>query len=182
VIEDEARRMGALVSELLELSRLESGSMKLELSEFHMEELVNAVVAKYSLAAEERSIALDIQKTGEEANVWADRDKIQRALVNYLDNAFKNVDTGGKVSVRLIQSGAAVRVEVENTGSNIPENELDMIWNQFYKLDKSRSRSLGGSGLGLSIVKEIASLHNGNCGAYNTESGVVFWLEIPSGS
>lgn len=180
VIEDEARRMGALVNELLELSRLESGSMKLELAEFSIEELVYTVAAKYSLAAEERSIALDIQKIGEAVNVCADRDKIQRALVNYLDNAFKNVDTGGKVSVRLIQSGAAVRIEVENTGSNIPEKELDMIWNQFYKLDKSRSRSLGGSGLGLSIVKEIASLHNGTCGAYNTESGVVFWLEIPN--
>ncbi|AHM57389.1 sensor histidine kinase ResE [Peptoclostridium acidaminophilum DSM 3953] len=179
VIEDEARRMGALVNELLELSRLESGSMKLQLLDFSMKELVNAVAAKYSLAAEERGIALDIQKTGAETSVYADREKIERAIVNYLDNAFKNVDTGGEISVRLIQSEASVRLEVENSGSRIPEKELELIWHQFYKLDKSRSRSLGGSGLGLSIVKEIVSLHNGNCGAYNTENGVVFWLEIP---
>lgn len=182
VIEDEARRMGALVNELLELSRLESGSMKLELSRFGLEELVQAVAAKYTLMAEERGVELEIQNPDSVIELDADREKIERVLVNYLDNAFKNVDSGGKIALRLLQYDKGVRLEVENTGSSIPEKELDMIWNQFYKLDKSRSRSLGGSGLGLSIVKEIASLHKGTCGAYNSETGVVFWLEIPSGA
>ena len=71
-----------------------------------------------------------------------------------------------------------VRINVYNSGSHIPESEIENIWNSFYRVDKARTRDGGSKGLGLSIVKAIAAAHNQECGVFNTENGVVFWIEI----
>ncbi len=181
VIRDEAGRMGGLVNELLELSRLESGKADMKMSEFDMKELAEEISKKHALVAGEKNVEIEVNTTGEHFGVFADKGKIQRALLNYIQNAIKNVTENGRIEILVEGKGESVRVGVYNFGSSIPEDETDMIWNSFYKLDKARSRSAGGSGLGLSIVREISSLHSGSCGVVNRDLGVEFWIEIPRG-
>ena len=179
VIQDEAERMGSLVDELLELSRLESGKAEVKMSEFDMSGLAVEIAKKHSLMAGEKDVDIKTDIKGEDFVVVADRGKMERALLNYIQNAIKNVQEAGEIEVIVEEKGGTVRVGVYNSGSSIPEEERELIWNSFYKLDKARSRSEGGSGLGLSIVREIINIHSGSCGVLNRDEGVEFWLEIP---
>jgi len=89
-----------------------------------------------------------------------------------------HVDGPRIIEVKFIQMGEVVRVAVFNTGTPIPEEDLENIWIKFYKVDKARTREYGGSGIGLSIVKAIMDSHNRKCGAINHENGVEFWFEL----
>ena len=117
--------------------------------------------------------------------VWADQFKIEEVITNYISNAINHVESlGGEKAYIKIWLGKAglndkkVRIHVFNTGKHIPENDMDKIWDKFYKVDKARTREYGGSGVGLSIVKAIMNSHNQKCGADNVENGVDFWFEL----
>ncbi|KDR96241.1 Signal transduction histidine kinase [Peptoclostridium litorale DSM 5388] len=179
VIQDESGRMGSLVNELLELSRLESGKAEMKMSEFDMVEIAVEISKKHSLMAGGKNVEIKTDIKGEDFVVFADRGKIERAILNYIQNAIKNVREGGEIEAAVEEKEEAVRFGVYNSGSSIPEDEIDMIWSSFYKLDKARSRSKGGSGLGLSIVREIINIHSGSYGVFNRDEGVEFWFEIP---
>ena len=179
VIEDEARHMTRLVGDLLSVSRIEAGAVLPEREVFSIDELVCECLARLSSAAEANGLTLEAHPIG--ADVYADRDMIERALLNYLFNAIDHTSTGGKVCLSgQVLDDERARVFVFNSGARIEEEELPRIWQSFYKLDRARTRALGGTGIGLSIVKAIMEAHQCEYGAFNdeSESGVVFWLEL----
>ncbi|NLT57561.1 MAG: HAMP domain-containing protein [Clostridiales bacterium] len=177
VIEEEARHMSNLVGDLLSVSRIEAGATRVDREAFRLEELVEETVARIRPMAQERRIKMDI--TPPEQTVYADRDMMRQALDNYLSNAYDHTPGGGVIRLSGELVGPYVRVLVFNSGSHIDEQEMPNIWQSFYKLDKARTRSLGGTGIGLSIVKAVMEAHHCDYGVYNTTEGVVFWCDIP---
>mgnify|MGYP002869721306 CR=1 FL=1 len=111
--------------------------------------------------------------------VLGDMFRIEQVVTNYLNNAIKNIDGERKINISIEEKeNHIVRVNVENTGKNISEEDLSRIWVRFYKVDNSRTRSAGGSGIGLSLVRAIMTQHGNEYGVNNTEDGVNFWFEL----
>ncbi|MCM8712060.1 HAMP domain-containing histidine kinase [Clostridium sp. SYSU_GA19001] len=178
VIIDEAEKMGNLVSDMLDLSYLESGSFKLTRQEFNLTELIEQTLRKYDTLINEKGAAFKINLI-EEIKVFADWNRLEQVLTNFITNAIRHVNEGGTIYISAVDIKDTVSIEVENTGSSISEEELSRIWDKFYKIDKSRNRKLGGTGIGLSIVKNILVHHGYPYGVKNTEKGVKFYFKVP---
>jgi signal transduction histidine kinase len=157
---------------------LESGNFKLNKEEFDIVELINLTARKYEAIAAEKNAQIKLKLTDAFA-LYGDYNRIEQVLTNFITNAIRHVNEDGIVEVRMLEETTAVVVEVENTGSHISEEEAGKIWDKFYKVDKSRNRKLGGTGIGLSIVKNILTLHGFPFGAENTLTGVKFYFRIP---
>lgn len=99
-------------------------------------------------------------------------------MTNYLSNAINHCEGEKRIRIFYTQKENLLRVSVFNTGKPIPEEDIDQIWDKFYKVDKARTREYGGSGIGLSIVKAIMDAHGQQCGVINREDGVEFWMEL----
>lgn len=177
VILDETRKMSNLVKDMLDLSQLESGNFKLIKEEFFIDELIKSVVRKFSTIFEEKNINIDINLINN-IKVNADWTRIEQVITNYITNAIRHCKDKGKIIVNMREEGENIFVEMENDGSSISEDEMVKIWDNFYKIDKSRNRSLGGTGIGLAIVKNIIMLHNGTYGVCNTDCGVKFYFSL----
>ncbi|MCJ7689830.1 MAG: cell wall metabolism sensor histidine kinase WalK, partial [Clostridiaceae bacterium] len=177
VIMDESKKMNNLVSDMLNLSQLESGNFKLVKEDFFLHELIQPFTKKYSALLNEKNITLKLNLI-QNIKVNADWNRIEQVLTNYMTNAIRHINNGGCIAVRMIEKEDTITVSVENTGSKIETTEIMKIWDNFYKIDKSRTRKLGGTGLGLSIVKNIMLLHGGSCGVENTEMGVEFYFVL----
>jgi len=175
VIMDESRKMNSLVSDMLDLSQLESGNFKLTKEEFTLHELVKSVTKKFTSLLNEKQIKLGLNLI-EDIKVNADWNRIEQVITNYMTNAIRHTQEGGSITVAMKNIDDTICVEVENSGNKIDVSEISKIWDNFYKIDKSRTRKLGGTGLGLSIVKNIILLHGGSCGVENTEMGVKFYF------
>jgi signal transduction histidine kinase len=178
VIIDEARKMGHLVTDMLDLSQLESGNFKLILEEFNLKELIIFTLKKYETLITEKLARIETSLI-DNVRVNADWGRMEQVFTNFITNALRHVNENGTISVSMIDKGEYISVEVENTGSHMPEEEMDKIWDKFYKLDKSRNRKLGGTGIGLSIVKNILTLHGYSYGVCNTVDGVKFYFDVP---
>ncbi len=182
VILDETNKMDRLVKQLLELMKLEYGKREFEDKKFNMVELEKEVVRKSQVILEEKQISVKF-KTCEEINVLADEFYIEQVISNYITNAIKHVkEVNGKKYI-LIENIVnieknKVRVKVFNTGEAIADEDLARIWNRFYKVDSSRNRAEGGTGIGLSFVKAIMSHYGNVYGVINQENGVEFYLEL----
>jgi signal transduction histidine kinase len=133
----------------------------------------------YTLSFAEHSVISKLQIPDENIIADVDSHQLEKAISNLIDNALKNIDSPNNLSLKLSLSKNFIHISVFNTGSRIPESELNKIWDSFHKLDSSRSRSNGGHGLGLAIVKNIINLHGGNSFCENTDSGVVFTVTLP---
>ena len=177
VIVDEAQKMNNMVKKLLSLNEIEFGNAKLELSRFDIVELVRSVVASVEVLAKQKEASL-VFNVVDPIYVWADEYSIEEVITNYLSNALNHVDGPRIIDISFKQNGDRTRVSIFNSGSNIPEDDIDHIWDKFYKVDKARTREYGGSGIGLSIVKAIMEAHNEAYGAENHSSGVEFWFEV----
>ena len=181
VIMDEANKMDTLVKRLLELMKLEYGKMEFNNKEFNVVELIKEEVRKCKIILEEKNVKLEIV-SDDIVNVNADDFYISQIIVNYLTNAVKNVkDVNGKKEIRIEVKRSPnnkIRITVFNTGDNIKEDDLDRIWNRFYKVDESRNRDNGGTGIGLSIVKAIMNNYNNSFGVENKPNGVEFYFEL----
>lgn len=178
IIMDEAQKMGRLVSDMLDLSQLESGNFKLSREEFILTELVRFSLKKFETLIEEKQASLSTSLL-EDVPVYADWNRLDQVMTNFITNALRHVSPGGSITVRMVEKERHISLEVENTGAPIPEDERAKIWDKFYKVDKSGSRKLGGTGVGLSIVKNILSLHEYPFGVENTASGVMFYFLVP---
>lgn len=177
VIIDEAGKMNAMVKKLLTLNHLEFGTTPVELARFDLTELIQAVLNSTEILAKQKQVTVHFEQT-EPLYVWADEYMIEEVLTNYISNAFHHVSGANIIEVKVIPQGDHVRVAVFNTGSPIPEEELEKVWIKFYKVDKARTREYGGSGIGLSIVQAIMKAHNQAYGVKNHPSGVEFWFEL----
>lgn len=178
IIHDEAERVQALVDDLLFLSEIESGQVPLQQDEVDLSALTARSVRRFSARFEERGISLAVESaTGLMAR--GDAAKLERILDNLLDNALKYSPPGGQVAVR-VTGGDPLTVTIFNSGSFIPAEELPRIFDRFYRLDRARSGQQRGSGLGLSIARELAELHGGTLDAESGATGNTFRLRLPA--
>jgi two-component system phosphate regulon sensor histidine kinase PhoR len=161
-IRKQAERLTAQVADLMALSRLESGETDEGREALDLREVAQAACGALATSAETRGIQLSMELPERPAIVMGERESLEQALRNLLDNAVKYTPAGGRVSLRLWQESGQVMAEVADTGIGIEPQHLNRIFERFYRVDKARSRELGGTGLGLAIVKHAAQAHGGD--------------------
>ncbi|MEX2335635.1 MAG: ATP-binding protein [Fulvivirga sp.] len=151
-----------LVQDLLTLSQIETGEIKMHFETFDIKPLVEDVFDQFENKAEKKHIKLKLAKgTPDQVMVLADWQRINQVLVNLIGNAIKYSDKkGGKVTVRFNIDNSYVTTTIKDSGEGIPPEDVNRIFERFYRVDKSRSREKGGTGLGLAIVKHIMEGHN----------------------
>lgn len=173
------RRVSRLVHNLLEISRLEQQDSFNE-TDVQLDDTLASLLEEFEELLAERNIAVNLHC--ENISIRADREKIARVVINLLDNAIKyNLRTGGRIDITLKKQREWAVIEMSNTGKIIPEDSLQYVFNQFYRVEKSRSSEYGGSGLGLTIVKHIVELHKGRITVHNSSAGrVVFTVYLPA--
>jgi two-component system phosphate regulon sensor histidine kinase PhoR len=148
-----------LLNDLIDISMIESGEMRMSYRYFKINDLINQVVQENKKVAEDKGLTLAYIPAREDLEVFGDKEKLRQVLVNLIHNAIKYTEKG-KVELFVEEENKFARVNVKDTGMGIPEEHLDRIFERFFRVDKARSRSLGGTGLGLAIVKHIIEAHN----------------------
>lgn len=177
VITDESDKMASMVNSLLDLSRLESGKATLHFELLTLEGLVQEVFQPLDRLAEKGNVCLSLALAP--CLVRGDREQLTRLISNLASNALRHCTPGGEVSVSLAPKGGQALLQVENDGEHISPDVLPRLFEPFYKADAARERSKGGTGLGLTLVQEIATRHGGSCGVANRPTGVRFWCSLP---
>lgn len=177
VIMDEADKMNIMVKKLLNLNELEFGNNQVSFERFDLVELIRSVLGSTEILFKQKEITLIFDQS-ESVYVWADEYMVEQVVTNYISNAINHVNEQKVIEIKLIPRVGKVRVAVLNTGDNIPEEDIEKIWDKFYKVDKARTREYGGSGIGLSIVKAIMNSLNQEFGVINRSVGVEFWFEL----
>lgn len=180
VILDETNKMDKLVKQLLELMKLEYGKREFDNEKFNINELINEVLRKCSVMINEKNIKVYFENK-EPIYVYADEFYMDQIITNYLTNAIKHaeeVEKETKIEIKVEKVGNKIRVSVFNTGENIPEEDLQRIWGRFYKIDSSRNRQDGGSGIGLALVKAIMNNYQNEYGVKNKKNGVEFYFDM----
>lgn len=153
-------RLQIIIHDLETISRLESGEMLLEMQSFDIKELAKEVFEEIEIKAAERNITLDFKEGASQAfRVKADREKIRQVLINLVHNSVKYGVPNGRTKIAFYDMDKHVLIEVADNGIGIPRQHLTHVFDRFYRVDKSRSRAQGGSGLGLSIVKHTIEAH-----------------------
>ena len=148
-----------LLNDLIDISMIESGEMRMSYRYFKINELIRQVVQENKKVAEDKNLELNFIPARDDLDVFGDKEKLKQVLVNLIHNAIKYTEKG-KVEILVEEENKHAKVIVRDTGIGIPENYLDRIFERFFRIDKARSRSLGGTGLGLAIVKHIIEAHN----------------------
>ena len=180
VILDETNKMDKLVKQLLELMKLEYGKREFDNEKFNINELINEVLRKCSVMINEKNIKVYFENK-EPIYVYSDEFYMDQIITNYLTNAIKHaeeVEKETKIEIKVEKVSNKIRVSVFNTGENIPEEDLQRIWGRFYKLDSSRNRQDGGSGIGLALVKAIMNNYQNEYGVENKKNGVEFYFDM----
>ena len=154
VIMDEADKMNRMVKKLLTLNQLEFGGQKVVMERFDIVPVIKGVVQSAERLIEQKGVVLHMEEV-EPTFVWGDEFGVEDVFTNYFNNALNHVDDDRIIEVKVQKTEDKIRVSVFNTGQQIPEEDIDRIWDKFYKVDKARTREYGGSGIGLSIVKAI---------------------------
>lgn len=177
VIMDEANKMNQMVKNLLILNQLEFGAQELEFEHFDIVKMIQGVVASCEILIQQAEAAVDFI-ADEKVYVWADEFKTEQVIRNYLTNAIHHAENEKRIEIRVILKEKTVRVTMFNSGNPIPEEDLNKLWEKFYKVDKAHTREYGGNGIGLSIVKAIMDSFHQEYGVKNFENGVEFWFEL----
>ena len=182
VILDETNKMDKLVKQLLELMKLEYGKRQFNDKKFNIVEVEKEVVRKSKVMLEEKKVKIEFNLS-EEINVFADDFYIEQVISNYITNAIKHVkEIDGKKVISIVNEvnieKNKVRVKIFNTGENIAEEHINRIWNRFYKVDESRNRTDGGTGIGISFVKAIMNNYGNRYGVTNKDDGVEFYFDL----
>lgn len=154
-ISSEAKRMSKLVADLLILSKYDTAKIKVEKTEFDLGELVKYVFEGQLIEIQKKNLTSECYVTADVPPVFADKGGIERVVINILSNAIKYTEAGGNITVYVGFVYNDAYIKIKDTGRGIPENDLEKIFERFYRVDKARARETGGTGLGLSIAKEI---------------------------
>lgn len=178
VIIDEAKHLSDLVSDMLDLSKLQAGVMTLQYEEFSLTELVEEIFNRYVKLIQQDNY--DIHFVADKnVTVYADKIKIGQVIYNFINNAVNHCGTDKEVIVTQKIYGKKVRLEVTDHGEGISQDKLQYIWDRYYKVDKNHKRGVIGTGLGLSIVKKILDMHRSQYGVESQENlGSTFWFEL----
>jgi two-component system phosphate regulon sensor histidine kinase PhoR len=180
IIYADSDRLARLIEDILDLSKIESGKMKMVLKPCALKPIIEKVVSSLSKQIQEKAIQVSIQVVEDVPQVVADEVRMSQVFFNLVDNAVKYSEQEGRVDISVRVKGSSIVVEIKDTGIGIPEQDLSRVFERFYRVDKARSREQGGTGLGLSIVKHIMQAHKGEISVQSTlGQGSTFTLSIP---
>ena len=178
VIIDESNRMKALVNDVLDITKIKEGLLPLNTERFSLTEAIETELIRYNALREKEGFQIDFQYDGN-AVILADKTRITQVVYNLVNNAINYCGKDKRVVVKQTLTKHHVRISVTDTGEGIPPEQLPLIWDRYYKVDKTHKRASIGTGLGLSIVKEIVAGHAGSCGVQSTPGkGSTFWFEL----
>ena len=180
VILDEATKMDKLVKQLLELMKLEYGKNKFNNANFNIVELEKEIIRKSEVMIQKENIKVELDEKNA-IEVYADEFYIDQVLTNYLTNAIKycnEINKEKKIKITNYVYNGKVRISVFNSSTGLSDEEIVRIWNRFYKIDESRNRDNGGTGIGLSLVKAIMNNYGNEFGAKNVAGGIEFYFEL----
>jgi len=180
IIHNEAKRLNRLINDLFELSKLEDGQIRLEPETLNLVPVMERVLSNVSLNASQKSIDLHLRTPDSVIHVWGDEGRLEQILMNLLDNAIRYTDQGS-ITASIEPGPEQCRISIQDTGIGIPEAELPYLFDRLYRVEKSRSREHGGSGLGLSIVSKLVELHHGRIEVKSLYGqGACFILTLPN--
>jgi signal transduction histidine kinase len=175
-----ATHLNRLIQDLFELSMLDSRCVTPAFEQFLLAELIHDVVQEFELQAREAQVALEVNPPDESVSVYADISLIQRVLENLVGNALKYTPAGGKVSISVQRSAAAVGVSVADTGPGIAEDALPHIFDRIYRADQNDDQATDSMGLGLAITKRILELHSSEISVVSKDrQGTRFHFDLP---
>lgn len=175
---EETQRLTRLVNDLLDLSAIEAGQLKLKMEQLDINELIRLAVIKFQTRIKAKKLAVDVCLNEENLYVVGDRDRITQVLTNLLDNAVKYGKNGGNININTKTKGDKILVSIYNDGEGISEDDLTHIWDRFYKADKSRTSKVS-TGLGLPIVRSILTSLGEDIWVENKEGeGVTFTFSL----
>lgn len=177
----EADRLERLVSDLQELSRVEAGAFELHRRPLPIAPLIRQVASRLQPQFDEKEVELRLEPVPDLPPVLADEDRLSQVLLNLLGNALQYTSVGGTVVVQAVKEGSNILVTVQDSGIGIPAEHLPYLFTRFYRVDKSRSRAGGGSGIGLTIVKHLVEAHGGRVWAESNGvgQGSTFGFALP---
>jgi two-component system phosphate regulon sensor histidine kinase PhoR len=168
IIKKHTQRLGNIIDDLLRLSELESGG-RIEMADLDLKGLIDEVVMGFGHALSAKGQKLEVTATGS-FTIIGDRSKLEQVFVNLIDNAIKYTKQNGQIKVNLTEADGFIMVTVEDNGIGIPKEDVERVFERFYRVDKAHSREVGGTGLGLSIAKHIVLAHKGEI-CIDSESG-----------
>ncbi len=178
IVNDEVSRLSRLVTDLLDISSMESGKFKMNIGKVDINEIITLCILKLQGKIEEKKISVEVMFSDNYQYCFADRDRIIQVVINLIENAIKYGDEGGKIKIETYAKSDKVFISIFNTGENIPKEDINKIWERFYKVDKSRTNKIS-TGLGLPIVRLILSQHEQDIWIDNiTGKGVKFTFTL----
>ena len=182
VIRRNAERLLGLINDLLDLSRLDAGGLRLNVAEMDVRSVVAGVYENSSPSASAKGIEflIDVGKSG--GKVWGDAHRLEIVVSNLVSNAMKFTDKGGRIQLTVRDGRKGVRVEVEDNGLGIPQEDLPRVFERFFQVGMGDRRQGGGVGIGLALAKELVELHGGRIEVESSEGKFTrFWFELPFG-
>ena len=178
-INGEIDRLTKIIDRLLSLTKLDVGDDQLDLKVTDLNEMADRIVKSLLPVSEDKNVTLS-NATNKEALAMVDREKFWQVVYNITDNAIKYTPSGGTVTVYVFNDGEFCRIEIVDTGIGIPEDDINKIFDRFYRVDKARARESGGTGLGLSIANDVVVMHEGKILVDSTEGvGTKFIIIVP---
>lgn len=186
IIMRHGQRLLNLVNQLLDLSKIESGKMDMQVKKMNLVSVLKNIAAAYESLAATRNVHFIMEYTVESIPLYADLDKLEKILHNLLSNAFKFTGKGGEISLsattNMIENKPYAKIDVRDTGEGIASDQLDNIFNRFYQVNSSNTRKNEGTGIGLALVRELVELHKGTITVTSTkEVGSTFTVHLPLG-
>ncbi len=184
IISDEVHRLSRLVSDLLDISRLESGERKFNFVSFDIAEMARIILISFEQKISDKNLDVIFETDSDSIFVHADKDAIHQVMYNLMHNAIKFSKDGGKLAIYITRTETKkIRISVYNEGQGISKDELPLIFDKFYKTDKSRGLDKSGVGLGLYICQTIIKSHNEEIRAQSpNENGAEFWFTLKEGT
>ena len=161
IIKEHTNRLENIIEDLLSLSELELSKDCLNKTEFDLKKLIDEITLSFGYALDAKRQTLSVNHQGDDFRIKADRDKIEQVIVNLIDNAIKYTNEAGQINILLLERQNEITFTVQDDGVGIPGKDINRVFERFYRVDKARSRELGGTGLGLGIAKHIVLAHNG---------------------
>lgn len=180
IINDHANRLGHLIDDLLSLSELESTRDAVDMRPTDLKKMVDDVALGFGYALTQKDLKLTIRAKGLNFTASVNRDKLEQVFVNLIDNAVKYTEKTGRIEIQLTDLGDQISIAVKDNGIGISSEHVDHIFERFYRVDKARSREMGGTGLGLGIAKHIILAHRGTITVQSQPGeGTVFTVTLP---
>ena len=178
VIIDEATRLSSLVNDLLDISRLQSGTSKITRGEYNITDSIHRIISRFDKLKENEGYIITFD-ADEDVYINADENRLSQVIYNLITNAINYTSRDKRVNVRQKVSGDTVRIEITDNGEGIAKEDLPYIWDRYYRVDKTHKRAQMGTGLGLSIVKTVLESHGAVYGVDSTIGvGSTFWFEL----